>query len=350
MTMMEAKRAKTNAGRWLLPPVILQVIHYLDEASDALAILQAVPSDARDEALDALVTLLTQDEFLWPTAEVDVLIKMDEATVITALPAFGHLKVNEKAGAVDFCCRTPCPPMPNVRAAVDCVQDLQLKFGPWVPSIVHLDINVKRTPLESHALERELAACPKLEGLNVQWDDVVDQTQLDDVMAAVAASCPRLAYLRLFSKTDANLQCCKRLLPWLSQPNARIFKLFGIDFASPAAKTLAHALLLTTTLETIKLDDASNVILSFLAPSSPPLPRQLRKLAFKFGSTSVDIPTLAAKLSPTVIRSLDVRFDETRDISPIMTTLPRTMRKLHLETVTMTVFPTLPKLQKLDFS
>ncbi|EQC34444.1 hypothetical protein SDRG_08213 [Saprolegnia diclina VS20] len=347
--MTKAKRAKANAGRWLLPPIVLQVVHYLDEASDVLACLHAVPSDARDEALDALVTLLTHDEFLWPTAEVDVLIKLDEATVIKALPAFGKLLIhpyNPRVG--DYCCRTPLPPTANVYVTVDNVHDLESKFGSWVPSIVRLVFSAESTPLERRDLARELAPCTNLQELYINWDDAVDQAQLDDVMAAVTASCPRLAHLRLFSPTVVNLKCCKSLLPWLSQPNARVFKLLKIDFAPRAAKVMAHTLLSSTTLQTIKLFGSSNVVDAFFYPSSPPLPRQLRNFALHFGLTSVDSSTIAAKLSQTTIHSLDLRFSELRDLLSIMATFPRTVRRLRLSSVTMATFPTLPKLQELD--
>ncbi|KDO30399.1 hypothetical protein SPRG_05110 [Saprolegnia parasitica CBS 223.65] len=288
------KRAKADTGRWLLPPVVLHVAHYLDETIDVLAFLHAMPSDARDEALDACVTLLTRayDNFLWSDTEVCTLAKMDQATVIQALPAFHKLMVVEEAQVVAFCRRTPCPPMANVRAAVDNVQGLQSKFGTWVPSITELCIHVERTPLDRRVLERELSSCATLQELNIQWDEApLDQVQLDDVMAAVAASCPHLAILCLNSKTIANLQCCKSLFRWLSQPTARRFKLYEIDFAPRAAKTLAHALLASTTLHTIKLFRASSVINAFLDPSSQPLPNQLRNLALEFGSSSFDAPT-----------------------------------------------------------
>ncbi|EQC34442.1 hypothetical protein SDRG_08211 [Saprolegnia diclina VS20] len=278
--MTESKRAKANTGRWLLPPIVLQVVHYLDEASDVLACLHAVPSDARDEALDALVTLLAQDGFLWPVAEVDALAKMDKVSVLKALPAFCKLVVNEDCPRVgDFCRCTPLPPTANVCAAVDNVHDLESKLGSWVPSIVRLVFSAESISLDRHDLARALAACTKLQELYIDWNDAVDQAQLNDVMAAVAASCPRLAHLRVFSKTVVRLQCCKSLVAWLSLPHARVFKLFGIDFAPPAAKTLAHTLFTSTTLRTIKLLGASNVLEAFLNPSYPPLPRQLRNVS-----------------------------------------------------------------------
>ncbi|EQC34424.1 hypothetical protein SDRG_08194 [Saprolegnia diclina VS20] len=68
---MTADNRSTSAP-WLLPPIALQILHYLDDADDAHAFLQAAPNDSLDDALDALRTLLAMDVELplWPTAHI----------------------------------------------------------------------------------------------------------------------------------------------------------------------------------------------------------------------------------------------------------------------------------------
>ncbi|KDO25372.1 hypothetical protein SPRG_09313 [Saprolegnia parasitica CBS 223.65] len=116
--MADAKRALAEASPWLLPPIVLQVVHCLDATDHVLAFLHAVPSSARDKALDALATLLTEDANLWPVAAVADLNDMDVATVTRALPAFRQLAVDRRSDVSNRCRSTLLPLTTAVHATV----------------------------------------------------------------------------------------------------------------------------------------------------------------------------------------------------------------------------------------
>ncbi|KDO29180.1 hypothetical protein SPRG_05422 [Saprolegnia parasitica CBS 223.65] len=347
--MAMTKRARVQAVRsWLLPPIVQQVVHCLDTPTDALAFLHAAPAEARDEALDALMTLLTQDEHMWPDSDVCFFVNMDQEMVIKALPALRMLWIYEEVGVADFCRRSPLPPTANVCAGVDDVLELRSMYGNWVPNVTDLSLGVDRAPLDSGVLRRELAACTKLTFLRIEWgDEMIDQGQMDAVMMAAAALWPRLSNLRLFSETETTLQRCEHLVAWLTRPSTRRFSLIYIDFPVRAAKALAHALVASSTLRAIKLVFSHNVLAAFLDPSSPSLSRQLRHLSIHIDADWDYVPSLAAKLSSSAIKSFNLVSKVRHEVTPVMDALPATLRRLKLSNVQIASFPLLAELEYL---
>ncbi|KDO25373.1 hypothetical protein SPRG_09314 [Saprolegnia parasitica CBS 223.65] len=321
--MAEVKRARAEASPWLLPPIVLQVVHCLDATDDVLAFLRAVPSSARDEALDALATLLTEDADLWPVAAAADLNGMDVATVTRALPAFRQLAVDQSSDVLNRCRNTLLLLTTAGHAIVDYPFDLQSSLGHWARNVVGLTIRVDEVPVDAGVLQQQLATCKDLRALTsfgVKWrGPEVNQEQLDGVMTAITALCPNISDLRFTAAASATLESCESLREWLGQPRAQQFDLNGINFFPAAAKTLAHALLAAPMLHTIKLEDSSMVLGSFLDGSHALPPRQLRDMTIQVWDN----------------------WDRA--------TFPSTLRSLKLLIVTLRHFPLqLPELERLQ--
>ncbi|EQC34440.1 hypothetical protein SDRG_08209 [Saprolegnia diclina VS20] len=244
-----------------------------------------MPSNARG-VMSTLMTLLEDKPYLWPVTNADVLNVFNASMVAASLPAIRLLWIKDGSDIDELCGSLSLPLATPVRATVFYPQ---FPSTAWVANIVDLTIVVTSTPLDGRDLQKKLAA----------------------------------------------------------RPQAKAFKLLRINFVARVAKTLAHALLSSKTLRTIKLLDVSNVLSAFLDPYYAPLPSQLRNLALDFTADWDDVPTLADKLAPLTIRSLDLRFDTSPDISCVLAVLPPTLRKLKVDHVRTTSFPKLPRLQQL---
>ncbi|EQC34433.1 hypothetical protein SDRG_08203 [Saprolegnia diclina VS20] len=286
--MSNTKQARVEAAPWLLPPIVLQVVHYLDKASDVITFLDAAPNAARDKAFDALVTLLVAEPDLWPATGMDDLYKTsdtdDDSIVTTALPALRKVLI---------------------------AQGSEIGNGLWAPNVVSLTIVINEEPLDCSVLQEELAASEltSLKSVHVDWNEEVDDEQLDDAVAAITASCPNLCELDLATDVDSELETCESLLGWLARSGARQFKLGAIDFAPGAATDVAHALLSSTTLHTIQIFGAPNVLESFLESSCTAPPQQLRNLTIGHGSSWLDVTV------PTTVRTLELVYVKMKTFS-----------------------------------
>ncbi|KDO25556.1 hypothetical protein SPRG_22229 [Saprolegnia parasitica CBS 223.65] len=307
---------------WLQPPIVLQVVHCLDEAIDVLAFF----------------TL------------------KDEATAIKAFPLFRKLQIGDKAGIVDFCQRVRLLPSTAIRAEIvyswwGCqFVDLEYELDTWASSVVELTVSAAYK-LGYAPLLYDLSLCPRLETLMINWSEVIDEEQVDEILSAIGDSNTRVAHLRIYSRFPLfifDMQYCTGLLAWIARPSSRRLRLDGLSFSADAAKALAQALLASTTLHTIKLWDSSNLGSEFVDRLSRPLPRQLRNLTLMLGEDWDDVETLAAKLACSNVDRLNLDFTEYRDVTRVLAVLPPTLRTLKLSGVVITSFPLLPALRYLQ--
>ncbi|EQC34441.1 hypothetical protein SDRG_08210 [Saprolegnia diclina VS20] len=296
-------RAPAESAPWLLPPIVLQVVHCLYAAKDVMAFLHAVPINARDEALNALVALLADanavPEHLWPLTFADALQSADAATVLRALPALRKLRAREDDHNVtaNVFHVMALPPTTPVEAYISDVRNLRETFGLWARNIVTLNIDIEEDPSDQRDLAAALMACPKLEALAIEWFSEINAEQLDTFHARL----PK---------------------PW------------------------QHALRTTSTLGTTKLAFASSVLDALLDPSSPPVPRQLHTLTLSPQDTWVDETYASDKLASSAVSRMTLGYDDCY-VTPIMTALPPTLLYLTVSYATMTRFPLLPQLQHL---
>ncbi|EQC40307.1 hypothetical protein SDRG_02209 [Saprolegnia diclina VS20] len=388
---------QTDAASWLLPPIVQQVVHGLDTTEDVMAFLDAVPSGARDEPLDALMTLLEQKPHLWPETNMDDLTYMDISTVTKALLAVRMLQLL---------------PSTNVRAIIgDDTRSLESKFGHWSSSIAKLNFYLQDTTcmLDGINLQKQCGvtsskctwsfesgrrsevgtdtrhgedAQSQLVQLELSGDDVSlhlparlglltalgatslmgmqwtrTRTQPNDHeetqkpskahhMAAITASCPILTASTSMPTLGRTCQAATRLSRGSSEPKRGILCSVTWTFHARLPKPWQHALRTTSTLGTTKLAFASSVLDALLDPSSPPVPRQLHTLTLSPRDTWVDETYASDKLASSAVSRMTLGYEDC-DVTPIMTALPPTLLYLKVNYATMTRFPLLPKLQHL---
>ncbi|KDO25379.1 hypothetical protein SPRG_09320 [Saprolegnia parasitica CBS 223.65] len=368
-----------RAAMWLLPPIALQILHYLDDADDAFAFLTAAPDCSLDDALDALRTLLAMDsEFsLWPTAHIASLDKaynVSPSVVMMALSLFKKIDLGFCEDASTSIRRnTELPPTTTVSAYVNHnATSLRAALGKWLPNLEDLEVVSRNDPDFAPLANDNLSACHGLRALTIHQDEVLDQATLDAVLAAVIATCPNIERICVELSKLSFMSDCTSLLAWLALPTARHLTLDCIDFHVELGAELATAMLdPSTALETIELSEAPNLTRAILSPSSPPLPPQLRHLTIcdytmdnddalhdvfyddydaplTFGNS--DVAALAAKIANSRLESLVLGPQYPSDLTPVVNILPQlpTLTKLALQEVHLASFPPLVQLLYLE--
>ncbi|EQC34432.1 hypothetical protein SDRG_08202 [Saprolegnia diclina VS20] len=333
-TSPEPKRARVEAAPWLLPHVVLQVVHYLADADAANAFLHAVPPGARDESLDALATLFTEGVDFWPKTFLDdVLRTKDPSTVIKALPALRILDICENdARGVSLCRATPPVPTVDVNVIVSSTNlcDLRSILGGWVANITDLDVDSYAQPLNLQGLQRSLAECTRLKTITMSWRNpmFMDQDELDILLVAITESCPRIAVVSLTAPNFTVLEDSECLLELLARPSVTQFRLTGCAVAATATEDLVHGLRSLPSFESVRLECTGRSI-SMLRPSAP--------------RPSRNLPILDIDAS-SVVQDTSV-WDEAMCLA-----FPTVLRTFKVYNARMADFPQLPELRNLTLS
>ncbi|EQC40317.1 hypothetical protein SDRG_02219 [Saprolegnia diclina VS20] len=367
---------RSTSAPWLLPPIALQILHYLDDADDAHAFLQAAPNDSLDDALDALRTLLAMDVELplWPTAHIAGLDEAYTSVFATALPLFKTITVTSSQNNCKICHATELPPTTALSATVeDGVISVRAALGDWLPRLVDLKV-MSGNDLNAVALVKDdLSACHDLRALTMNQEDGLGQDAFDAALTAVIATCPQVERICVGSSSLSYMSDCKHLVAWLALPSARHLKVECTDFQDELGAELAVAMLTSTTLETIELSEVPNLTRAILCPSSPPMPSQLQHLTIcdcmttggydswdDGNNTTVDPPSafdesnvvdVATKISTaSSLKSLDLWSRTSCDATPVVNILPQlpTLTKLALQDVHLAAFPSLRQLWHLE--
>ncbi|KDO25371.1 hypothetical protein SPRG_09312 [Saprolegnia parasitica CBS 223.65] len=324
---LEPKRARVEAAPWMLPPIVLHMVRCLETTKEVLAFLHALPSDACDEPLEALVMLLTHEPGMWPDV---VMGDVPESYIpIKALPALRalHCAADDdfNYGGATFCARTPLPPTIDVYVSIMDVRYLRSSCDTWLANVV--DLTTARSDEDAQDLQQQLGACPRLTALTIEWQTEMSQNELDDVMAAIAASCPGLSALGLSTCSSSILESCESLLKWLARPIAKSFKLSYMHFPKLQADALMQALSSSPSLESIKLQSDLTRGKSIVRPSALWQTPHLRHL-------TID----AHNINTTHI----ISWDDTTCLA-----FPPTLRSFRVYNTQMANFPPLPELQSL---
>ena len=364
-----------RAATWLLTPIALQILHYLNDADEAYAFLAAAPNDSLDDALDALRTLLAMNVELplWPTAHIaslDAAYNVSPSSVTKALPLFRKIIVTCGQDYGKICHTTKLPPTTTVSASVDAA-NIRGVLGKWLPNLVALRVVSQSTLAASAVIKDNLSACDGLRALTMDQYEVLLQDTLDTALAVVVAACPHLESFRLRPSSLSTASDYAALLAWLALPTARHLVFDGTEPKGELCAELMTAMLASTTLETIELLEVPILTRAVLSSSSPLLlPQQLRHLKIKdyakyddydsyddddsndddsddaydeanidevdvpvdpaplFGDS--DVVALAAKVATSCLESLALRLETRCDVTSVMTALPPTLTKLAL--------------------
>ncbi|EQC34389.1 hypothetical protein SDRG_08159 [Saprolegnia diclina VS20] len=366
-----------RVAMWLLSPIALQILDYLDDADDAHAFLQAAPNGSLDDALDALRTLLAMDVelSLWPTpyAEcLDEVYSISASVVTRALPLFREIVVTRAQDQAAICHSTELAPTTTVRCDVQGATSVRAALGKWLPNLVDLRVT-SDFPLDVAAvLTDSVSTCHGLRAVTMRQSENLEQAAFDAALTAVLATCSQVERIWVGSSSLSPMSDCKSLVAWLALPTARHLELEGTDFYDEVGVELAVAMLASSTLETTNLSAVPSLTRAILSPSSPPLPSQLRHLIifdyalkndYDFNDDDddddVDPPTalgeadvaaLAAKISRSRLESLDVWLQDGCDATPVVSVLPQlpALTKLALQAVHLTWFPKLRHLWHLE--
>ncbi|EQC40332.1 hypothetical protein SDRG_02233 [Saprolegnia diclina VS20] len=373
-----------RAAMWQLSPIALQILHYLDDGDDAHAFLQAAPDGSLDDALDALRTLLAMDLELplWPTphiASLDAAYSINPSVVTKALPLFKKVQLGYcRDAAASICHATELPPTTAVSADVQQnAISVRAALGNWLPNLVNLEVlSSYGNALDFASIaEHDLSECHRLRTLTLSQYKRLDQGTFDHALKTVVATCPQVERFFFGSCSLMCMSDCTALLAWLALPTARHLKLDRTDFENELGAELATGMLMSSTLETIELFEIPSFTRTFLSPSSPPLPPQLRHLTICDymmcdGYYSIeeqenaitdpppafdeaDVAALAAKIATASrLESLDLWPRTSCDATAVVSVLPQlpTLTKLALQEVHLTTFPHLVQLLHLDLS
>ncbi|EQC34425.1 hypothetical protein SDRG_08195 [Saprolegnia diclina VS20] len=382
-----------RAPMWLLSPIALQILDYLDDADDAHAFLTAAPNESLDDALDALRALLAVDAELplWPTAHIaslDAAYDVSPSSVMKALPLFRKIFVTCGQDYAKICHTTKLPPTTIVSASIDAAM-IRGVLGKWLPNLAALRIVSQSALAASAVIKDNLSACDGLQALTMDQYEVLLQDTLDTALAVVVEACPRLERVRLRPSSLSTASDYAALLAWLALPTSRHMALDRTEPKGELCAKLMTAMLASTTLETIELLEVPIFIRAVLSSSSPPLPRQLRHLTIKDDAKyddydsydeydsndddsddaydeadidevddvpmdpapllgDADVAALAAKVATSRLQSLALHLEARCDVTSVMTILPPTLTKLALQTATLTSFPPLVSLWHLE--
>ncbi|KDO25381.1 hypothetical protein SPRG_09322 [Saprolegnia parasitica CBS 223.65] len=360
-----------RAAMWPLPPIALQILHYLDDADDALAFLSAAPYDSLDDALDALRTLLAFDsEFsLWPTADIaslEAAYNVSPSVVAKALPLLKKIDLGFCKHHWSICHATELPPTTAVIASVDLdVISVPTVLGKWLPNLVDLKVTNLSSLDFAAIVQDSLSVCRGLITLTMNQEEMLNQGTFDAALIAIAAYCPQVERISVGSSSVSLMSDCETLLAWLALPTARHLELECTKFAWELGKELATVMLTSSTLETLELTGVSSLMRAILSPSSPPLPPQLRHLAIwelysmenEYDDTlcpfdQSDAAALAAKIATSHLESLELGSQYPSDVAaviPVLQQLP-TLTKLSLHGVVLSAFAPLRQLLHLEIN
>ncbi|EQC40313.1 hypothetical protein SDRG_02215 [Saprolegnia diclina VS20] len=385
-----ATRVRVTTAPWLLPHLVLEVLHYLDDADDVYAFLAAAPDGTLDDALDSLRTLLclTNDYTFarWPTpyiGDLDGAYGSWPSVVARALPAFATLKVEYDQGfyhTYEICHGTTLPPTTVVHASVFHagrsyslrgrklpskyeVTNVRAGLGRWLPNVKFLTLESDDSLSSDTVVQEALKACPRLRGLYLDQCDPFYSYDGVDLLTVVSVMCPELECLSLGPSSDYSNS--KPLVAWLARPATRHLRLDLVDFRDDADDEVATAILSSATLETIELIDMPSLARVVMRASSPRLPHQLRHLRMHFDRSRcsdddasqppfspADTVALAAKIATSDLASLELHLEVPCDLTPVVTALlqlPK-LAKLVLRTAHVTSFPPLRHLWHLTLN
>ncbi|EQC40315.1 hypothetical protein SDRG_02217 [Saprolegnia diclina VS20] len=368
-----------RAAIWLLSPIALQILDYLDDGDDAYAFLQAAPDGSLDDALDALRTLLAMDSELplWPTAHIanlDKAYSMSPGVVTRALPAFKKITVACSQDCPSICHNTVLPPTTAVRSSVrDDVTSVRAALGKWLPNLVDFRIVSPSSVDFSAVVKDSLSSCPSLCSLTMDQQEVFTQDAFDAALTAVVATCRHVERISISSSKISHMSDWRSLLTWLAQPTARHLELDSTDFPGALGTDLAAAMIVSNTLETIELLHMPSLTRAVTSPSSPPLLEQLRHLVIwdyipeddydtyddddddiipPPAFDEADMASLARKLATSRLESLDLMLRVACDATSVLFILLEvpTLTKFALQEANLTAFPPLMQLLHLELS
>ncbi|EQC40316.1 hypothetical protein SDRG_02218 [Saprolegnia diclina VS20] len=279
---------RATSAPWLLPPIALQILHYLDDADDARAYLQAAPDGSLDDALDALRTLLAKNKLLslWPMphiASLDKAYYADPTVVMRALPLFKEITFTSRRAGWTICEGAHAIVLPPTTAVIadvnlEVVGSVREALGKWLPNLAALNIGNELYQDLAAVVADNLSACHGLRTLSLHQEEELDRESFVHTLTAIVATCPQVERISVGSSSYSPVWDCKALLAWLALPTARHLKLDGTDFQDESGFELAMVMLTSSTLETITLSDVPSLTRAVVSPFSPPLPQNLRHL------------------------------------------------------------------------
>ncbi|EQC27115.1 hypothetical protein SDRG_15123 [Saprolegnia diclina VS20] len=305
--------------------VLVHIAQCLDSTKDVLSLLQALPRDALDAPLTALRTLLLTpgalDDSHWPQVCIEDIDGQYTSTVLTALPAFSSISV-DNLDRLNGVLGTIYPATAIIHFAA--------KWGYKITSI-RVSSNVHHMDV----FGRMLVHCNNLSSIRTEvhtWD-----APFAAAIACAAQSVTRIEITAAYNNAFASESWLPILTAWLASGRAQHLGLRCLDFNHDTS--LGRAIAAASSLTSLSLLGVDGVVRGLL-DANVPLPN-ITKLRLETDSGHIDVRLLSNVISLSTLCALELIGNDTSDYTFVLALLPRMLmlRDLTLQKCTLHAMP-----------